>query len=93
MTSALATAMGRPRWIAARFLPGLGAVFGIRAAPRCPVTYCRVVALRLWARGRGCGPAAGHARQPGQPKVAAAAALSNSSGRKKLKFWRSSLKN
>ena len=38
---------------------------------------------------------AGHARQPGQPKVAAAAAaaLSNSSGRKKLKFWRSSLKN
>ena len=58
--AAMSKAMGAPRWIPARFLPGLGVVLGARAAPKCPVAYSRAVALRHWARGRSCGPDGGH---------------------------------
>ena len=60
--AAMSKAMGAPRWIPARFLPGLGVIFGVKAAPKCPVAYSRAVALRCWARGRSCGPDGGHGR-------------------------------
>ena len=60
----MASAMGRPTWIPARFLPGLGALMGVSDAPRSPGIYARAMTMLAWARGRGGGPPGALSRAP-----------------------------